>query len=224
MFREKSVPIAKGPPKSSTKPWQGRTLGENEEEEDLADSGRLFVRNLPYTSTEEDLEGIFSKYGRAGPRLRRTPRARGESRQVAASGPTLPPSALDLGPMTFEVVALQPLATFFLWPTRSSGPTHSPAKARHFSVPSTQALPGPQVTAPLLSAGPLSELHYPIDSLTKKPKGFAFVTFMFPEHAVKAYAEVDGQVFQVTTQGWQAAAPGWPGGPCAWCACAPSHR
>ncbi|XP_036785198.2 probable RNA-binding protein 19 isoform X3 [Manis pentadactyla] len=44
--------------------------------------------------------------------------------------------------------------------------------------------------------GPLSELHYPIDSLTKKPKGFAFVTFMFPEHAVKAYAEVDGQVFQ----------------------------
>jgi multiple RNA-binding domain-containing protein 1 len=49
----------------------------------------------------------------------------------------------------------------------------------------------------LPSPGPLSELHYPIDSLTKKPKGFAFVTFMFPEHAVKAYAEVDGQVFQV---------------------------
>ncbi|CAK6440388.1 unnamed protein product [Pipistrellus nathusii] len=106
VFREKTVPMAKGPPKGSSKAWQGRTLGENEEEEDLADSGRLFVRNLPYTSTEEDLERIFSKYG------------------------------------------------------------------------------------------PLSELHYPIDSLTKKPKGFAFVSFMFPEHAVKAYAEVDGQVFQ----------------------------
>lgn len=56
---------------------------------------------------------------------------------------------------------------------------------------------------PLLSSGPLSELHYPIDSLTKKPKGFAFVTFLFPEHAVKAFAEVDGQVFQVTAWGWR---------------------
>ncbi|XP_073917239.1 probable RNA-binding protein 19 isoform X2 [Castor canadensis] len=106
VFREKHVPVAKGPLKNSTRPWQGRTLREDEEEEDLADSGRLFVRNLPYTSSEEDLEKLFSTYG------------------------------------------------------------------------------------------PLSELHYPIDSLTKKPKGFAFITFMFPEHAVKAYAEVDGQVFQ----------------------------
>lgn len=46
-------------------------------------------------------------------------------------------------------------------------------------------------------AGPLSEIHFPIDRLTKKPKGFAFITYMIPEHAVKAYAEMDGQVFQV---------------------------
>lgn len=64
VFREKNVTTAKGPPKNSAKPWQGRTLGENEEEEDLADSGRLFIRNLPYTSTEEDLEQLFSKFGR----------------------------------------------------------------------------------------------------------------------------------------------------------------
>lgn len=59
----------------------------------------------------------------------------------------------------------------------------------------------------LPSSGPLSELHYPIDSLTKKPKGFAFVTFMMPEHAVKAYAGVDGQVFQVRLPS------SWPGSP-----------
>ncbi|MBZ3870826.1 putative RNA-binding protein 19 [Sciurus carolinensis] len=81
VFREKHMPTAKGPLQNN------RTLGKNEEEEDLADSRRLFVHNLPYTSTEEDLEGLFSSYG------------------------------------------------------------------------------------------PLSELHYPIESMTKEPKDFAFVTF-----------------------------------------------
>uniref|UniRef100_A0A803YP77 RRM domain-containing protein n=1 Tax=Meleagris gallopavo TaxID=9103 RepID=A0A803YP77_MELGA len=91
--------------KTHDQPWQ-RMKRDDEEEEDLSESGRLFVRNLPFTSTEEDLEKIFSKYG------------------------------------------------------------------------------------------PLSEIHFPIDRLTKKPKGFAFITYMIPEHAVKAYAEMDGQVFQ----------------------------
>ncbi|NXA22041.1 RBM19 protein, partial [Ibidorhyncha struthersii] len=91
--------------KPDSQPWQRRKR-DDEEEEDLSESGRLFVRNLPFTSTEEDLEKIFSKYG------------------------------------------------------------------------------------------PLSEIHFPIDRLTKKSKGFAFITYMIPEHAVKAYTEMDGQVFQ----------------------------
>ncbi|XP_066055853.1 probable RNA-binding protein 19 isoform X4 [Chamaea fasciata] len=93
------------PPKPAHQPWQ-RRLRDDEEEEDLSESGRLFVRNLPFTSTEEDLEKVFTKYG------------------------------------------------------------------------------------------PLSEIHYPIDKSTMKPKGFAFITYMIPEHAVKALAELDGQVFQ----------------------------
>ncbi|XP_030074312.1 putative RNA-binding protein 19 [Microcaecilia unicolor] len=106
VFRDEHVPVKKPAQKSETRPWQGREKAADEEEEDLAESGRLFVRNLSYICSEDDIEKIFSKYG------------------------------------------------------------------------------------------PLSEIHLPIDSLTKRPKGFAFVTFMIPEHAVKAFAEVDGQVFQ----------------------------
>lgn len=49
----------------------------------------------------------------------------------------------------------------------------------------------------LCCAGPLAEVHFPIDSLTKKPKGFSFVTYMIPENAVTALAQLDGHVFQV---------------------------
>lgn len=100
MFREKNAPAAKGPPKNSTKPWQGRTLGENEEEEDLADSGRLFVRNLPYTSSEEDLEKIFSRYGRDAV-ARRVAHAQssawGQAAGLTAWG--LPPPAAVFSPL-----------------------------------------------------------------------------------------------------------------------------
>ncbi|NXH78989.1 RBM19 protein, partial [Hydrobates tethys] len=105
VFRCRNTPKETVTAKPDNQPWQRRKR-DDEEEEDLSESGRLFVRNLPFTSTEEDLEKIFSKYG------------------------------------------------------------------------------------------PLSEIHFPIDRLTKKPKGFAFITYMIPEHAVKAYAEMDGQVFQ----------------------------
>uniref|UniRef100_A0AAQ5YYA5 Probable RNA-binding protein 19 n=1 Tax=Amphiprion ocellaris TaxID=80972 RepID=A0AAQ5YYA5_AMPOC len=83
-----------------------RKLKEDEEEEDVSESGRLFVRNLPYTCTEEDIKELFAKHG------------------------------------------------------------------------------------------PLSEVLFPIDNLTKKPKGFAFVTYMIPENAVSALAQLDGHVFQ----------------------------
>lgn len=50
----------------------------------------------------------------------------------------------------------------------------------------------------IIFAGPISEVLFPIDNLTKKPKGFAFITFMIPENAVTALAQLDGHVFQVT--------------------------
>ncbi|PVU98730.1 hypothetical protein BB559_001338 [Furculomyces boomerangus] len=72
----------------------------------IADTGRLFVRNLPYSSTEADLRKYFEKFG------------------------------------------------------------------------------------------PLSELHMPINKETKKPKGFAYVLFVLPEHAVKAFTSSDHKFFQ----------------------------
>ncbi|XP_054155032.1 probable RNA-binding protein 19 [Oppia nitens] len=44
--------------------------------------------------------------------------------------------------------------------------------------------------------GQIAEFHLPIDSYTKKQKGFAFVTYMFPEHAVRAVAELDKTDFR----------------------------
>ncbi|CAN7944016.1 unnamed protein product [Ixodes pacificus] len=74
--------------------------------ETLADTGRIFVRNLSYTVMEDDIEALFKKFG------------------------------------------------------------------------------------------PISEVHLSIDKITRKPKGFAFVSFMFPEHAIKAFSELDGKLLQ----------------------------
>ena len=41
-------------------------------------------------------------------------------------------------------------------------------------------------------------MNLPVDRLTKKVKGFAHITFMMPEHAVQAFTQLDGTVFQVT--------------------------
>lgn len=44
--------------------------------------------------------------------------------------------------------------------------------------------------------GPVSEINLPLDKLTRKLKGYGTVTYLFPEHAVAAYAALDGTSFQ----------------------------
>ena len=46
-------------------------------------------------------------------------------------------------------------------------------------------------------AGPLADFDLPVDSFTKQCKGFAHVVYMMPEHAVQAFAELDGKTFMV---------------------------
>uniref|UniRef100_A0A0C9RLJ9 Rbm19 protein n=2 Tax=Fopius arisanus TaxID=64838 RepID=A0A0C9RLJ9_9HYME len=74
------------------------------DEESIAESGRMFVRNLSYSTTEDDVRGIFEKYGQ------------------------------------------------------------------------------------------ITEVNLPVDKVTRKLKGFGTVTFMMPEHAAKAYSELDGSI------------------------------
>lgn len=46
------------------------------------------------------------------------------------------------------------------------------------------------------SYGPLVECSMPLDNYSKRPKGFAYITCMFPEKAIKAYKDLDGSIFQ----------------------------
>ncbi|GBP69325.1 Matrix metalloproteinase-2 [Eumeta japonica] len=52
-----------------------------------------------------------------------------------------------------------------------------------------------EVTRLFEKYGPIAEINMPIDKILRQPKGFATVTFMMPEHAVKAYTELDGTIF-----------------------------
>ena len=44
--------------------------------------------------------------------------------------------------------------------------------------------------------GTLSEVHMPIARDTKKSKGYAYILYLLPEHALKAYEALDMQTFQ----------------------------
>ncbi|KAI7885786.1 RNA-binding domain-containing protein, partial [Lichtheimia hyalospora FSU 10163] len=44
--------------------------------------------------------------------------------------------------------------------------------------------------------GPLSEVNLPVSKDTKRPKGYAYIGFLLPEHAVQAYQDQDMKFFQ----------------------------
>lgn len=47
----------------------------------------------------------------------------------------------------------------------------------------------------MIYVGPLTEINVPVDAVTRKPKGFATITYLMPDHAVRAYTELDGTIF-----------------------------
>lgn len=44
--------------------------------------------------------------------------------------------------------------------------------------------------------GPVADIHLPIDTVTRRIKGFGTVTYVMPENAVQAFSELDGSTFQ----------------------------
>lgn len=92
-------------------------------EETIAESGRIFIRNLPFITTEEELQTIFEKYG------------------------------MFLDKCNFDISQI----SFYL--------------------------------------GPVTEVIIPVDKISRQVKGYGLVTFLMPEHAVKAYSELDGTIF-----------------------------
>lgn len=92
-------------------------------EEDIAESGRIFFRNLSYTTREDDIQNLFEKFG--------------NKNKISVS------------------------IYFQIW---------------------------------INCTGPLAEVNLPIDTTTRILKGFGTVTFVMPEHAVKAYSELDGSI------------------------------
>ena len=92
--------------KTALKPWEVKAMSEMDKVDPVSESGRLFLRNLPYTITEDELTKKFEPFG------------------------------------------------------------------------------------------PLTEVTLPLDKNTNRPIGLGFVTYMLPEHAVKAYHELDGKILQ----------------------------
>jgi multiple RNA-binding domain-containing protein 1 len=44
--------------------------------------------------------------------------------------------------------------------------------------------------------GPIAEIHMPFDKVTKESKGYAFILYVVPEHAVAAFTDMNNAIFQ----------------------------
>ncbi len=42
----------------------------------------------------------------------------------------------------------------------------------------------------------MTEVHLPVDRITRSSKGFAFISYLLPEHAGLAFSSLDGTPFQ----------------------------
>lgn len=102
----------------------------------VADTGRIFVKNLAYLVSEEDLEDLFK------------------------SEASLPFHSLPF-PVTSRLGCWVPTG----------------GRIGEF--------------------GELAEVVIPVDYKTQQSKGYGIVTFLFPEHAVTAFTQLDGSIYKV---------------------------
>lgn len=74
----------------------------------------------------------------------------------------------------------------------SSLGVHGRLLLRNFPFATTQE----ELEALCREYGEVAETHVVYDEETRKSKGYAFITFVFPEHAVAALGKLDGMIFQ----------------------------
>lgn len=82
-------------------------------------------------------------------------------------------------------------------PSRSDDEVEAVAESgRLFARNLSYACTEEELQAHFSQCGSVSQVHLPVDRNTRKSKGFALITYLFPENAVEAFNKFDGTIFQ----------------------------
>lgn len=205
---------------SSTEDHVSSSESCDEEVEESGPKLTLKMRGLPFSATEQDIKDFFYPVSIKEIRLVQTAKGRPSGRAFVDfySESDLKESLkhhkeyinnryvelfVDEGPAVRKVgvadeeVGLKQQQTLKHYELGSKGEDESLLDSgRLFARNLPYSVTEEDVTKLFEKYGPLTEVTLPFDKEGSRPIGYAFITFVFPEHAVKALEELDGNIFQ----------------------------